>query len=131
MRLLKTAVMRQRLLITTAPSDLCICPLGWKAPLDTFQRAMDVLLMKFKLQFDLVYLDDIIILLRAADEYIDHVRQLLTLLPDAGLTLKLKKCQFLANRNNYLGQGIRHRDLELSTRQIDANCGLRKPTTVS
>lgn len=58
----------------------------------TFQRAMDIMLYSVKWWVALVYLDDIVIFPNSPFDHIDHVRQVLTLLSDAGVTLKLKKC---------------------------------------
>lgn len=54
---------------------------------------MDVLLTTFKWQA-LVYLDYIVIFLQTPDEPIDHVRQVFSLLNDAGWTLNLKNENF-------------------------------------
>lgn len=53
-------------------------PLGLRNAPETFRRAMDVLLTKMKWWFALVYLEDILIYSRTPDEYIQHVRQVLT-----------------------------------------------------
>ena len=45
----------------------------------------------------LVYLDDIIVFSHTADEHDDHVREVLTVLKEAGFSLKLKKSKFFAN----------------------------------
>lgn len=43
-----------------------------------FQQVMDVLLTKYKWQSALIYLGDIVLLLRTPDEHIDHVWLVLT-----------------------------------------------------
>lgn len=51
---------------------------------------MKVLLMQGKWQFPLAFLDDIVIFPSTLDEHIDHVRQILTLLKDTGVSLNIK-----------------------------------------
>ena len=43
----------------------------------TFQRALDVILNRFKLKTCLVYIDDIIIFSKTVDDHIDHVDEIL------------------------------------------------------
>lgn len=59
-------------------------PLGLEIASGTTQRAMDIILSSVKWQCALVYLNDIVIFLKSLDEHIDQVRQVLTLLNDAG-----------------------------------------------
>lgn len=63
--------------------------------LGTFQRAKDVLLTKGKLQFALMYLDYIVIYSGTSDEHLDHVRQLLPVLYDAGVAMNQKSANSL------------------------------------
>lgn len=83
---------------------------------------MDVILSTIRWQFALVYLDDIVVFSKNPYEHIDHVKQVLTLLHDAGVgvTLKLEKCDFFKNRINYLRHVIRPGRLEVSAHTIDA-----------
>lgn len=86
----------------------------------TFQRAMKDLLTKIKLQFAWVYLEDIVIFWRTPDIHIEYVRQVLTLLNDAGMKLALKKGEFFTKGIHHLGHVIQAGHLEVSTRTIDA-----------
>lgn len=47
------------------------------------------------MEFVLVYLDEIVMFSKTPEKYIDHVKQLLTLLQCAEATLKLKKLKML------------------------------------
>lgn len=72
-----------------------------------------------------------VIFLRTPEELIDHVRQVLTLLYDAGVTLNRKKPEFSTNCIDYLGHVTRPARLEVSTRATDAICELKFLTTVT
>lgn len=66
-------------------------PFGWKNASGMFQRTVDILLLKVKWPFALVYLDDIFIFSLTPDKRIGQVRQVLTLLHEEGMTLNWKK----------------------------------------
>lgn len=62
-----------------------------------------ILLVRFTLKICVFDLDDIIINLF---EHLKHVRDVLCVLQDAVITLKLKQCWFFADKMKYLGQII-------------------------
>lgn len=55
-------------------------PFGLKNAPDTFQRSMDVVLAQVKWRTALEYLYHIVILFKAADEHVTHLKHVLTLL---------------------------------------------------
>jgi hypothetical protein len=54
-----------------------------------------------------VYLDDVIVFSPSRKDHLPHVAEALTLLGDAGLSLKLKKCHFFSETVDYIGHVIR------------------------
>lgn len=79
-------------------------PLGLRNAPGTFQLPIDIILSICKWNFSMVYLDEIIIFSNNVDN-IDHITLVLTLLGQAGMTIRLKKC-FMKKRIEYLGQII-------------------------
>lgn len=77
------------------------------------------------------FLDENVIFSRTPADHIDHVRQVLTLVYDAGITLKLKKCEFFKNHTDYIDHATRRGHLQVSERTTDAIHGLEYPTTVT
>jgi RNase H-like domain found in reverse transcriptase/Reverse transcriptase (RNA-dependent DNA polymerase) len=55
----------------------------------------------------LVYLDDVIVFSGSRSAHLARVAEVLTLLGNAGLSLKLKKCRFFSETVDYLGHVIR------------------------
>lgn len=104
---------------------------GLKNTPGTIQRLMHIVLAKVKWQFDLVYLDDIILFLRTPDEHNENVRQVMTLLNDAGVTLNLNKCKFFANFIDYVGHVLNPGHLEVVTRTIYAVLRFEHPTNLT
>lgn len=60
----------------------------------SFQKAMDILLAKFRWKTGLFYLEDDIIFSLSSEEHIDHVEEVLKVLQGAGVQVKLPKCDF-------------------------------------
>ena len=81
------------------PFGLCIAPA-------TFQRTVDILVSRYRWKSCLVYLDKIIVFSNTVEEHLTHVAEVLKVLRDSGFSLKLKKCRFLTQSVDYLGQVI-------------------------
>ena len=73
-------------------------PFGLTNAPATFQRTLDIHLSQYKWKSCLVYLDDVIIFSRNLDSHISPVEQVLSSLSRAGITVKLKKCEFFTKK---------------------------------
>ena len=58
-----------------------------------------------------MYLDDIIVFSNTVEEHLEHLTTVLTLLRNARITLKLKKCAFVQGRVDYLGHVVSTREI--------------------
>ena len=76
-----------------------------------------------------MYLDDIIIFSNSLEEHSTHVQQVLKVLQDARLSLKLEKCNFFADSVDYFGHVIRSGLLAVAEKNTDAIKKAQKPTT--
>jgi hypothetical protein len=72
----------------------------------TFQRTMNNILRKVLGKYALVYLDDVNIFSKTAEEHITHIGDILYRIQKAGFKLKLSKCFFFQKSVPYLGQII-------------------------
>lgn len=81
-------------------------PFGLKNASGTYQGAIDIILSSVKRQFDLVWLDCTAIISKFADEHIDHVLHVLTLLNDARVAVKPENGALLTNCTDYVGNVI-------------------------
>ena len=61
-----------------------------------------------------MYFDDVIIFYKNVDKHIQHVDEVLTILRNAGISLKLRKCEFFQQKVNYLGHVILQNKLVLA-----------------
>ena len=104
-------------------------PFGLTNAPATFQRAVDILLARFKWRTCLVYLDDIIVFSNNLDDHLSHVREIMRVLQDAGITLKLKKCEFFTDSVKYLGHVIRPGQLSVDEVRVKSLKEAKHPTT--
>lgn len=84
----------------------------------------DIILFSVKRQMPLVCLNDISMFKKDPDDHKDHMRQVLTLINDARVTVKLKPWSTFTNRIYYLSHVIKPRYLPVSSHTINATCGL-------
>ena len=78
-------------------------PFGLRNAPATFQWALDVILKGLRWHTCLVYLEEICVFSKDTDKHVSHVDEVLTLLRSAGVSLKLKKCEFFQAKVDYLG----------------------------
>jgi Reverse transcriptase (RNA-dependent DNA polymerase) len=76
-------------------------PFVLRNALATFQRAIDIIFSGVKWKTCLVYLDDVIVFSQSKKDHLAHVAEALTILGNAGLSLKLKRCHFFAKTVDY------------------------------
>ena len=104
------------------PFELCNAPA-------TFQRTLDILLAGYRWKTCLVYLDDIIVFSRDQASDIKHVDEVLTVLREAGMSLKLRKCHFFVKSMDYLGHVIQPGLLQVAQKNVEVVCLAKPPRT--
>lgn len=88
---------------------------GLSGALYTFQKAMNTILKHLIGKSALVYLDDVIVPAATFEEHLRLLREVLSLLRNAGLTVKLEKCTFLKKKIKYLGVEITQDGIKTDT----------------
>lgn len=86
-------------------------PFGLTNAAATFQRALGVILSRFKWQSWPLYLDDVISSSRDIHSHIKHVKKTLNALNCTRVRMKLMKCSFFTKRVYHLGQIIEPKQL--------------------
>lgn len=105
---------------------LGLCSALWK-----FQSTIDVVLSAVKLQLDWVYLNGITIFSRTTEEHIEHVCNIFSLLPRAGVGVNLKEFKFFTDKIAYLRHMIRTNQLEAYIHTTDEKGGIKAPRIVT
>ena len=95
-------------------------PLGLRDSPATFQQAMDIILSSVRWKHCIVYLDDIIVFSNTRDDHLKHLEEVFRLLKEAGVTLRLKKCDFFRAEVKYLGHIIRPGRLGILRKNVEA-----------
>ena len=100
-------------------------PFGVRNAPATFQRPLDIILSSVRWKNFLVYIDDVVIFSKTDEEHFSRVSHVLTLLEEAGVKLKLKKCFFFHQRVEYLGHVITPGRLSVAN-DSKATCAVRE-----
>ena len=85
--------------------EFLVMPFGLHGAPATFQRMMDIILRGTE-EFAAALLDDVIIFSETWEEHIKHLDQIFSILKEAGLTAKPRKCNFGMCEVNYLGHTV-------------------------
>lgn len=102
-------------------------PFGLMNAPETFQRALDIILSKYRWRTCLVYLDDVIVFSKDVDAHLTHINEGLAALSSAGFSLKLPKCRFLTDKVQYLGHVIRPNLLEVARKNVASIAEAKPP----
>lgn len=105
-------------------------PFGLANAPSLFQRAMNKILTKSKLKYALVYMDDVLIPAHSFDEGLSRLEEVLGLLQEAGLTLKLKKCHFFYKEIDFLGFRVNSEGIRPGLKKTEAISKFPKPENV-
>ena len=105
-------------------------PFGLHNAPATFQRLMNRVLQGCQ-SFAQAYIDDIVVYSRTWEEHLQHLRKVFNCLLQAGLTLKLPKCQFGLTKVHNLGHIIGNGELLPDPQKLEAVKGFRIPETKS
>lgn len=106
-------------------------PFGLTNAPASFQRALDVILARYKWKTCLVYIDDVIIFSSSVEDHISHVDTVLTALKRAGVSLKIYKCDFFTQKVKYLGHIVRPGTIEIDHAKTKSLRELRPPETLT
>jgi hypothetical protein len=96
----------------------------------TFQRMMNTVLGKLTWDQCMVFIDDIVVYSRSWDEHISSLRLVFEKLREAGITLKLAKCNFGADHVKFLGHVVSREGVGPDPEKIKAIRELELPTTL-
>ena len=106
-------------------------PMGLKGAPATFQRLMDLVMKGLKWDILLVYLDDILVFGRTADEHLTRLETVLERLSQAGLKLKPSKCHFGQSSVHFLGHIVSEQGIATDPSKTERVKTWPEPTNVS
>lgn len=106
-------------------------PFDLKSGPRKFQLTMDDILFLVNWQFALVYLHDIVRVLKYPDKRLDYLPQALTSLHDARVALKLNKQGFSTTCIECLGHMVKHGPIDASLLSIHLTPSRQGPSNIS
>lgn len=106
-------------------------PYGLKNSPIVYQRIINKTLLGHIEAGDvLVYVDDVLIMSNTIDEGISRLREVLKTLTDAGFSINLHKCCFLATQIEYFGRVVSQGQVRPSLRKVEALVNAPIPSNV-
>ncbi|KAH9753791.1 Endonuclease [Citrus sinensis] len=96
----------------------------------TFCTLMNKVLQPFLNRFVVVYLDDIVVYSTTLEDHAQHLRQVLQVLQDIELFLKLEKCSFAQQEVEFLGHKIAGGKIMMENAKVKAILDWEPPSKV-
>lgn len=111
--------------------EYLVMPMGLTYAPAIFQRLMNDVMRSCLGRHALVYVDDIIVFSKTIEDHHDHIREILSALPEAGITLKTIKCKIGATHIDFLGHHVSGKGLRLQKSKVQKLDGMRDPVSAS
>jgi hypothetical protein len=108
-----------------------VLPMGLSNAPATFQRAMNHIFAPFLGKFVLVYLDDILVFSKTAEDHLVHLDAVLAQMDKYKLYTKLPKCTFNATEVKFLGHIVGRNSVKPDPQKVQAVQDWAEPRDVS
>jgi hypothetical protein len=105
-------------------------PMGLKNSPSIFQRLMNIVLDGCLGEYSFIYIDDIIVYSKTAEDHLQHLEDIFTRIEQAGLKIKFSKCQLFKHSIDYLGFIVGREGVKVNPNKIDAIKHFPTPTNV-
>ena len=109
--------------------EYLVIPFGLTNAPATFQAYINKALAGYLDEFCVVYLDDILIYSKDADEHTKHLRLVLDRLRTYALYANRKKCHFYTDSVEFLGFIVGSKGVSMDPRRVDTVAAWPQPTT--
>ena len=96
-----------------------------------FMALMNRVFQPYLDKFIIVFIDDILVYSRSADEHAEHLRIALQTLREKQLYAKLSKCEFWIEHVIFLGHVISEQGIQVDPKKIETVLKWEAPTNVS
>lgn len=105
-----------------------VLPFGLHGAPATFQRLMDQVLRGCE-EWSAAYLDDVVIYSATWEDHLIHLKETLSKIQEAGLTLNVAKCEWAKSETNYLGYHLGNGELKPQVDKVEAVRRSPRPRT--
>ena len=111
--------------------EFLVMPFGLTNAPAAFMALMNRVFQSYLDQFVIVFIDDILVYSKTAEEHEQHLRIVLQTLREKQLYAKFSKCEFWLDQVVFLGHVISSRGIEVDPKKIEAVLKWEAPTNVS
>ena len=108
-----------------------VMPFGLKNALAAFMDLMNKVFPYYLDQFVIIFIDDILVYLKNAEEHAFHLRIVLQTLRDRQLYAKFSKCEFWLNEVVFLGHVVSGNGIFMDPKKVEAIVNWEKPKNVT
>jgi hypothetical protein len=105
-----------------------VLPFGWVNAPFHFQLYMQRKIADRLPKFTQVYIDDVVIFSRTEEEHLDHIKQVIAVIEEEGIHLKLAKCSFFNKEIEYLGHIISADGIKKDPRKVAIIKNMHEPS---
>jgi hypothetical protein len=102
-------------------------PMGLKTSPAVFQRLMNMAFQDYLKLFTLIYMDDVIIFSKSAEQHMKDLRKVFERMKSAGLRFKIEKCKFFRKELKFLGFVVSKQGIRLDPSKVDIVTQFPKP----
>jgi hypothetical protein len=100
--------------------EYCRVPFGLAAGAQVLTRLLDKFFSDVKFQYVYHYLDDLVIYSENFDDHVRHIREVLSRLKEAGLTVKPSQVRFATTQLSFLGHIVSHNGVSIDPYRTSA-----------
>lgn len=111
--------------------EFVVMPFGLTNAPAVFMRLMNQVFRDYLDKFVIIFIDDILIYSRTAEEHEEHLRRVLERLQEHKLYAKFSKCKFWKKEIGFLGHRVSAEGVAADPEKISAIKGWPQPTTVT
>lgn len=111
--------------------EFLVMPFGLTNAPSTFQRFMESVLREHLLLYCMVYIDDIIIYSKTAEEHLQHIEAVLKTLMKHKISIKWQKCNYLKTKLDFLGHIVSASGIAPDPKKLQALNDWPTPTSVN
>jgi hypothetical protein len=105
-------------------------PMGLKNSPSIFQRVMNLVLTNILGKYAFIYIDDIVIYSKSAEDHLNHLEIIFERLQRHGLKVKFSKCQLMQTQIEYLGFLVGKDGLHVNPKKVAAVRNFPTPTDI-
>lgn len=95
-------------------------PFGLSTSMASLIRCLNSVLQEDSRNFTAVYVDDLLVFSENINEHFTHLERLFKRFQSEGVTVKLRKCQFLSERVKFLGHIISSKGIEMDPTRVES-----------